>query len=158
MIEWLVENGYAPEIQPEAINRFIDGTLKDEYVRHEDALQVAALLVGLINGIKAGDDMGVQLRQILKLRKDKVSRFDPMTVHPESEIWTIMKGYVRGEITHGDAVEKIKQHKPASKRHIQGWMKVMKPKVKESLDSAASIEEFFKQLREHPIEEDPVDI
>lgn len=154
VIKFLVENGHSPEIEPEAIDRFIDGTMKDEYVHHVDALQTAALLVGLINGVKAGDDMGVQLRQILKIRKDKKSRFNPSTVHPESVIWAIMERRERGEITTGDAIEEIKKQIPASKRQIQNWIKVMAPRVKDSVDTADSVKAFFKMLKENPIEGD----
>jgi hypothetical protein len=148
MLNWLVENGYTPKLEPEAINRFIKSTMQDDRVRQEDALQVAALLAALIGGIKAGDDMGVQLRQILKLRKQKESIFDPKTVYPGSGEWAIMERYVREEISYTSAVGKFKELYPVSRRQIQTWMRVMKPQVEESVKRNDSVMASWREFQE----------
>ncbi|KAA9130323.1 hypothetical protein F3N42_13375 [Marinihelvus fidelis] len=158
MIKWMVENGYSPKLEREAIERFIDGTLKEEVVRHEDALQVAVLLAALVQGTKAGDDMNVELRQILQLRKDSSGKFnfDPKTEYPGTLAYEIVKQHLRGEIKRVEAVERFAMEVFGDKsdfpdtRTIERWIDVMKPRVGkdlERLDSALSSWEQLKNQR-----------
>ena len=112
MIAWMVEHGYTPEIKPEGINRFIDGIIKDECVHHADELQAAVLLAALAEGIRAGDDMNVELRQILHLRKNSAGKFnfDPKTAYPGSIAYDIVNRHLRGEIKRFEAVEEFAAH------------------------------------------------
>ena len=155
MIAWLVENGHTPEIKPEAIHRFIDGTMKDEYVRHEDALQVAALLVALMDGVRNGDNMNVQLRQILHLRKKSAGRynFDPETAYPGSKAYDIVEQYVRGEIKRVEALEKLElevignKSRFADNRQIERWIAVMKPRVEKDVERLEGIRESWEKFK-----------
>ena len=155
MIEWLVEEGYTPEIKPEAIHRFIDGTMKDEYVRHEDALQVAALLAAVMGGIKQGDDLNVQLRQILHMRKTSSGKFnfDPETAYPGSSAYDIVKQYVRGEIKRVEAIKKFElevirnKYRFAENRQIERWIAIMKPRVEKDVKRLEAIQESWEIFR-----------
>ena len=155
MIEWLVENGYTPEIKPDAIGRFIHSTMKDEYVHHEDALQVAALLAAVMDGIRKGDDINVQLRQILHLRKDSAGKFNfnPNTAYPGSLAHDIVKQYIRGEIKHFEAVDKftfeIFEHEEEfpDARQIERWIAVMKPRVKKDIEKLESVRLSWERLK-----------
>lgn len=155
MIEWLVENGYTPEIKPEAISRFIHGTMKDEYVRHEDTLQVAALLAAIKDGIKKGDDLNVQLRQILHMRKTSSGKFnfDPETAYPGSKPYDIVEQYVRGEIKRIEALEKFElevignKYRFAENRQIERWIAVMKPRVEKDVERLEGIRESWDKFK-----------
>jgi len=156
MIEWLVENGYTPEIKPEGINRFIDGTMKNEYVCHEDALQVASLLAAVMDGIRAGDDMNVQLRQILHLRKDSAGKFkfDPKTAYPGSLAYDIVRQHLNGEIKRVEAIEKFvmevfehEEELPDS-RTVERWIDAMKPRVKMDLERLESTRLTWERIRD----------
>lgn len=155
MIQWLVENGYTPEIKPEAIGRFIDGTLENEFVQHEDALQVAALLAAMMDGVRKGDDMNVELRQILHLRKTSAGKFNfnPKTAYPGSSAYKIVEQYVRGEIKRVDALKMLAlevigdEYRIADDRQIQRWISVMKPRVEKDVDRIKDVQESWNKLR-----------
>lgn len=155
MIQWMVENGYTPEIKPEAIGRFIDGTIKNEFVQHEDALQVAALLAAMMDGVRHGDDMNVQLRQILQLRKNSKGKynFDPNTAYPGSTAYEIVKQYVSGEIKLVEARRKFEQeiigeeHRTTDDRQIQRWIAVMKPRVEKDIARNKEAHESWNRLK-----------
>lgn len=155
MIAWLVENGYTPEIKPEAIHRFIAGTMKNEYVPHEDALQVAALLAALMDGVRSGDNMNAQLRQILQLRKKSSGRykFNPETAYPGSEAYEIVAQYVRDEIKHVEAIRKFEievigdEYRFAENRQIERWIAIMKPRVENDVKRLEAIQESWEKFK-----------
>lgn len=155
MIQWLVENGYTPEIRPEAIGRFIDGTMRNEFVSHEDALQVAALIAALMDGVRKGDDMNVQLRQILHLRKSSAGRynFDPKSAYPGSCAYKIVEQYVRGEIKLVEARRRFElevigdEYRSTDDRQIQRWIAVMKPRVEKDVERIKDVQESWNKLK-----------
>ena len=56
-------------VERDAIERFMNGTANGLEVDPADIKQAAAMIAGLIQGIRAGDDLNVELRRILKARK-----------------------------------------------------------------------------------------
>jgi hypothetical protein len=156
MIEWLVQNGYSPEIDPKAIQRFIDTTFKQESTDQGDTAQAAVLLAALAEGTKTGDDMNVELRQILHLRKNSAGKFnfDPKKAFPGSLAYDIVKQHVGGEITRVKAVEKFvsevfkHEEEPPDPRTIERWIDAMKLRVKKDIERLERDGDFFERLGE----------
>jgi hypothetical protein len=155
MIEWLVQNGYSPEIDPKAIQRFIDTTFKQESTDQGDTAQAAVLLAALAEGTKTGDDMNVELRQILHLRKNSAGKFnfDPKKAYPGSLAYDIVNRHLCGEIKRVEAVDefvsKLFKHKkdPPDSRTIERWIDVMKPRVKKDIDRLKSVLLSWEKLK-----------
>ena len=156
MIEWFVQNGFLPGIDPKAIQRFIDTTFKGEYTNEGDTAQAAVLFAALMEGTRAGDDMNVELRQILHLRKNSAGKFnfDPKTAYPGSLAYDIVKQHLCGEIKRVEAIEKFEleifQHEeePPGSRQIERWIDVMKPRVKSDIERLDGDREFLESLAE----------
>jgi hypothetical protein len=156
MIEWLVQNGYSPEIDPKAIQRFIDTTFKQESTDQGDTAQAAVLLAALAEGTKTGDDMNVELRQILHLRKNSAGKFnfDPKKAYPGSLAYDIVNRHLCGEIKRVEAVEefvsKLFKHEtdPPDSRTIERWIDVMKPRIKKDIERLERGREFLERLGE----------
>ena len=59
------------EIDPAAIERFFLDTLNVCSVDPADAMQAAVMLWAIRRGVRGGDDMNVELRQLLQIKKAK---------------------------------------------------------------------------------------
>ena len=155
MIEWLVQNGYSPEIDPKAIQRFIDATFKQESTDQGDTAQAAVLLAALAEGTKTGDDMNVELRQILHLRKNSAGKFnfDPKKAYPGSLAYDIVNRHLCGEITRVKAVNEFLskifkyEEKSPDARTVERWIDVMKPRVKKDIERLESVRLSWESLK-----------
>jgi len=131
------------EIDPVAIERFFLDTINGRSVDPADAMQAAVMLWAIRRGIRAGDDMNVELRQLLKTKKAKHKRFDPNLAFIDSPAFGIVLEYVRGNIRHVDAVKKFnKEVCSASDRTIEKWIADIKPR-------AQAIQDLEKTFRKN---------
>jgi hypothetical protein len=128
------------EIDPAAIKRFVEDTVNRQPVDPADAMQAAVLMWGLMAGVSGGDDMSVELRRLLRKRKARVKKFDPSSALLGTPAWEIVFQYVRGNITHKDAVKLFQDEVcPASKRQCENWIAAIKPEVQITVDAVATL-------------------
>ena len=73
------------EIDPDAITRFIEGTVNRQPVDPADTMQAAVLLWAIRRGMRAGDEMGKELRRVLKTRKAQKKKYLPLIANPPSD-------------------------------------------------------------------------
>jgi len=135
VIDLHVKIGYAPDIDPEAIKRFIYGTFGEETVDHKDALQVASLLTALTEGTRAGDDMSVELQRILGISKIRKRKFDPKTAKPATPEWHVVVLYVLGEIRWVDAKATFMDEFGYEKTTAERYIRELKPRVKAAIEA-----------------------
>ena len=145
VIDWFVQMGYAPDIDPEAINRFIYSTFSEEDICQEDKAQVAALLSALMEGIRAGDDMNVELQRILDISKLRKRKFDPKTAKPATLEWHVVVQYVLGIIRRIDAIEVFMDEFGYEDRTAQRYVDELKPRVEEAIKIYREYYENYRQ-------------
>ena len=144
-IDWFVQMGYAPDIDPEAINRFIYSTFSEEDICQEDKAQVAALLSALMEGIRAGDDMNVELQRILDISKLRTRIFDPKTAKPATPEWHVVVRFVLGEISRVDAIEEFMEELGYKDRTAQRYVDELTPRVDEAIKANPDYYEKYRQ-------------
>jgi len=127
------------DIDRDAVLRFVNDTINDAINRRavdpSDAVQAAVLLGAVVKGLRGGDDMGKELRRLLRLRKKKQSqsKVDPGATYINSPAWNIVANYVRGEIRHVDAKKLMMAEALVGDREAARLLAVLKPKVKQTL-------------------------
>jgi len=118
------------EIDPAAIERFFLDTINGQPVDPADAMQAAVMLWAIRRGVRGGDDMNVELRQLLQIKKAKHKMFEPNLAYIDSPAFGIVLEYVRGNIRHVDAVKEFKKEVcSASNRSIETWIADIKPRA-----------------------------
>ena len=123
-------------VDPVAVMRFINESINQRPVDPSDAAHAALLIAGLVQGVRGGDDVGVQLRRIMDVRKARAKLFDPNMAVMGSSAWAIVEQYVRGKISHTEAVGRFQDEvQPASKRQREAWIAAIKPRVKDTLEA-----------------------
>ena len=119
------------EIDPAAIERFFLNTINGETADPADAMQAAVMLWAIRRGVRAGDDMNVELHRLLGIKQAKYKMFDPDAAFIDSPAFHIVLEYVRGNIRHVDAKEQFaKKVCSASDRSIESWIAAIKPRAK----------------------------
>jgi hypothetical protein len=145
VIDLHVEIGYAADIDPEAINRFIYRTFGEETVDHKDALQVASLLTALMEGTRAGDDMSVELQRILDIKKNRKRKFDPKTAKPATLEWHVVVQYRLGLKRRVDAIEEFMDEFGYKDRTAQRYVDELTPRVDEAIKANPDYYEKYRQ-------------
>lgn len=122
-------------VERDALIRFANYTAGGREVDPEDIKHAAALIMGIMQGIRVGDDLNVELRRLFKARKARAKLFDPQHATMGTPAWNVVEHYVRGKISHREAVDLfMNEIQPASRRQIESWIAAIKPRVEETVN------------------------
>ena len=144
-INWFVQMGYSLDIDPVAINRFINKTLSEEETSQEDKAQVAAQLTALMEGTKAGDDMNAELERILGISRVRKRQFDPRTAKPATPEWHVVAQYRLGLKLRVDAIEEFMEEFGYKDRTAQRYVDELTPRVDEAIKANPDYYEKYRQ-------------
>lgn len=125
------------KIDPAAIERFFLNTINGHPVDPDDAMQAAVLLWAIRRGIRAGDDMNVELRRLLQTKKASETKFDfnPHEAATNSPAFGIVMELVRENISPTEAVKRFHDEYdglekiPPDDSTIRRWIKAIKPRA-----------------------------
>ena len=135
--DWLEEASRHLAVQAldrEAVIRFMNDVVNGRTAKVGDSQQAAILLVALLQGVHFGDDIGQEFRRLMGVRKLRSKLFDPKNCPMDTPAWGVVEHYVRGRISHGEAVRLFQDEVcPASERQIESWIATMKPRVERTL-------------------------
>jgi hypothetical protein len=129
------------KIDPAAIERFFLDTINGRSVDPADAMQAAVMLWAIRRGIRAGDDMNVELRQLLKTKKASETKFNfnPDEAATNSPAFGIVMDLVRENIRPANAVRRFhdeydKLEKiPPDDSTIRRWIKAIEPRAQKTV-------------------------
>ena len=130
-------------IEPEMILKFINDTTNRRPTAPNHTMQAAALLAGLRQGLIAGDDVGKELRRLLRIKKSRSKIYDPSTAYMGTPEFVIVQQYVSEKIPHKEAVKQFNKIHPASRRQIENWIAAIKPNVEVNLDNISNLIAFL---------------
>ena len=145
IIDLHVKIGYAQDIDPAAIDRFIYRTFGEEVVDHEDTLQIASLLTALKEGTRAGDDMSVELQRILDIKKVRKTKFDPRTAKLATPECHVVTQYVLGIIRWVDAKKEFVEEFGYGDRTADRYIKELKPRIEKAIKANPDYYEKYRQ-------------
>lgn len=127
------------EINPEALERFVNDTTHHRPVDHDDAMEAAVLIVGLRMGVQAGDNMLHELKRLFQAPKLNKGRYDfrPGDASIDSEAFAIVVRHLRDpkKFTLKDAIDHFTWYvaPEASEDTIERWIEIIRPRAEDHL-------------------------
>ena len=115
----------------DAVVRFFNDVLNRRTFAETDARHAAVLLMALMQGVHAGEDIAPAFRRLLKVRKLRKNKFDPRSAYIDSTAFDIVVQLERGKITLREAIDAFSEHVvEADEKSIRAWIKAIRPRAR----------------------------
>jgi hypothetical protein len=136
------------EIDPEALERFVNDVTHRRPVDHDDAMEAAVLIVALRVGAQAGDNMTSEIRKLFRAPKLNKGKYDfrPADAAIDSPAFNIVIRHIRDKkkFPIEKAVEEFTWYvAEADVKTIKGWIEIIEPRAKEHLRQEAELKSKY---------------
>jgi len=120
------------QVSGSAIERFIEAVVRGEPVDERALRAAAALLIGLGEGIRNGEDLSAVMRAATGWRTAVAARqLDPDSVTIDSQEFAIVLAHVEGKLSLAEAKARLVALHPGSDGKAEAWIAAIKPRAEQ---------------------------
>jgi hypothetical protein len=120
------------EVNGSAIERFIEAAVRGEPADPQAQRAAAALLIGLGEGIRNGEDLSAVMRQATGWRTATAARqLDPDSVTIDSQEFAIVLAHVEGKLSLAEAKARLVALHPGSDAKAAAWIAAIRPRAEQ---------------------------
>jgi hypothetical protein len=120
------------QVNGSSIEHFIEAVLRGEPPPEAAVRAAAALLIGLGEGVRNGEDLNQVMREATGWRTpSRAARLDTDSVTIDSREFAIVLGYVEGRFAREEAIRELLVLHPGSEAEAGQWIDAIKPRAEQ---------------------------